>query len=386
MNKKKILFITPSCSCGGTNSSLSSIYNTLCNKYDIQVLTIMSSGVGNYDFLEKSFTSRLLNVYYGDYVNLSGIDRIIALVVKIIKRISIITKFNFESIFLRYVCRYIEKKYNFDFIVGFQENLATYVASFFHNSNKIAWVHCDYERAVSENTNELPIYDKFNKIVCVSNYTREKFINRYPKLQNKTYTIYNLLDTERIISLSTANCTDSLFSTEYFSIISAGRMDPVKRFTLIPQIAKKIVESGLNFRWYILGGPNNLEMQAVKKAISIEGVEDYVILLGNKSNPYPYFKKSNIYVCTSISEACPMVFNEARLFGLPIITANFGSAYEFVDDMYDGIINDINRISEAIIKIILNREMYSDMKIKSSMRVIPNDKIINDLEHLFNIV
>lgn len=381
--KKKILFIIPTLNSCGTNSSLSSIYNTLCNVYDFSVLPIKQYGNGEYAFIKKNIYSDILDIYYSYFSELKGWKKIISLILKIIR--TILSKFNIdiESIICKSAIKKIEKKYNFDYIIGFQEGMATKVASHFCNSNKIAWIHCDYERSVAISTNEEAIYIKFKNIICVSRFTYNKFCKRYPNLKDKTQFIYNLLDIERIKYLAKEPIDDNKFNTTVFTILSVGRMDSVKGFTSIPLIASNIKNNGLKFRWYILGGPLNKEYTNISNLIKKYNVEENVILLGNKSNPYPYFKYADLYVSTSFSEACPMVFNEARIFGIPIVTTNFGSAYEFVNNNIDGYISKINDIQYKIEELISNYNKYNIIKKNSEEYIINNKKNINKIENLF---
>ena len=107
-------------------------------------------------------------------------------------------------------------------------------------------------------------------------------------------------------------------------------------------------------------------------------VQDCVKWLGGKSNPYPYFKKADIYVCLSESEACPMVFKEAKLFGLPIVTTDFPSAYEFVNEE-DGIISSLENMPDAINSMIDKIEKGYTKKIAND----DNSEIINKFNSLF---
>ena len=217
---------------------------------------------------------------------------------------------------------------------------------------------------------ELKYYTKFHRIVCVSNFTRERFVSRYPSLDSTTITINNLLDVDRIISLSNKNIDDIRFDTDKYTIISVGRMHPVKRFSMIPKIAQDLKDRQLSFVWYIIGGPLNDEYNKLLLEIDRCNVGDCVILLGEKANPYPYFKKSQLYVSTSISEACPMVFNEASLLNLPIVTSDFGSAYEFVTD--EDLIEPIDRIADGIYA------MYSKNVNKDVNDIYARDKIAKE--------
>lgn len=380
---KSLLFIIPSCSNSGVNSSLSAIYNNIHERYKIKILVVTSKGEGKYNFLSDSFINNILNAYYNDFSRLYGKTKLLAIILKIFKRIALMLSFSIDDVICKYAAGIIEKHEHYDFIIGFQEGLAMRVASNFSNPNKYTWLHCDYERSVSLDENELRYYNKFKKIVCVSKYTMCKFLQRYPSLKINTCYIYNLFDANSIIKLSSETVDDSRFNNSYFTILSAGRMDPVKQFSLIPKIAKNIINNGVLFYWYILGGPENDEYHNIQKEIEKYNMHEYVKLLGNKNNPYPYFKSSNLYVSTSISEACPMVFNEARILGIPIVSSNFGSAMEFIQNGIDGQIGPISELSNIISDIIKNPVLYHNMRKMCKFSTTYNVENKEKLNNLF---
>lgn len=380
---KTLLFIVPSRANCGTNSSFSAIYNVLKDQYKIDILTIKSSGKGIYEFLNNSFTSNILEAYYGDFKGLRGKTKMLSVCLKIFKHIAYALHINSDDMISKSAAGSIERKKHYDFIIGFQEGLAMRVASNFSNPNKLTWVHCDYERAVPPECNELQYYLKFKSIVCVSNFTRDKFVSRYPNLGNRTCCIYNLTDTDKVLQLSAEPIEDDRFRNDCFTIISAGRMDPVKQFSQIPEIAKEIADAGYKFRWYILGGPGNDEFKKIQIAILNYDVGEFVVLLGNKSNPYPYFKASNLYVSTSLSEACPMVFNEARICGIPIVSSDFGSAVEFIRNKVDGLIGPLCELPNLIISIITDEDYYKKSDKSNTAILNLNNEIKNKLALLF---
>lgn len=350
---KHLLFITPSRSIGGTNSSLSSVISFLKDKCDIKVLVISSSGEGKYSFDDMVISNALLDSYHTDYSKLKSSIKFLAFFIKILKRILFVLSISGEKIINRLAVKSIEKEYSFDIVIGFSEGVSMRLASQFNVLDKVTWIHCDYDRAVPERINELPYYEKFRDIVCVSKYTKQKFIDRYPSLASRTTYIYNLLDIERITSLSEAPIDDKTFRNDLFTIVSMGRMDPVKGFSLIPEIASELKQRKCHFRWYILGGPENKEFNKVKSEIQRLDVADVVFLLGTKSNPYPYLNASNLYVSTSYSEACPMVFLEAKTLGIPIVSSDFGSAREFVCEQ--GFVLSVDNFPTLLEEIIKKR-------------------------------
>lgn len=379
---KYLLFIIPSRANAGTNSSLSCIYNELKEHYNIEVLSIISKGIGIYDYNKVTFSLPLIEAYYGDYSDLKGKTKIYSIFIKLIKRISIHLKLDFKTLLLKRVINSFEKKKKFDYVIGFQEGEAMYVSSLFHIPNKITWIHCDYVRAYPDK-DELSIYDKFKNIVCVSNFTLNRFINKYPSLTDKSISIHNLVDYYRIDRLKNETINDPSFINDVFTIVSMGRMDPIKRFGDIPKIAKEIKDRGLQFKWYILGGPCNEVYKDVADKIIKFGLQNNIYLLGNKSNPYPYLLNSDVLVSTSSSEACPMIFTEALSCGIPIVSADFGSATEFVSEGINGYVRSINKLSEIISKLICDKREYEIIKQSCVTSLKNNDEIINNIKKLF---
>lgn len=381
---KNLLFIVPSRGNAGTNSSLSCIYNIFKDRYNIKVITMEGKGNGSYEFLKEAYTPLLLDAYLQNYSNVKGLLRLISFFIKIIKRLAFVLGLDFETKVLCHVAKQIERQWDLDYIIGFQEGIAMKFAAQFENPNKLTWIHCDYVRAFSESPNELNLYARFKKIVCVSNFTREQFISRYPSLTPQSTTIYNLLDEERILRLSCEPIEDSKFKKSDFTIISMGRMDPIKRFALIPSIARKIKERRLKFNWYILGGPENDTYKEIEKLIQENDVSDRVILLGNKTNPYPYLKQSDLLVATSNSEACPMIFNEAKLCGTPIVTSNFGSAHEFILEDINGYVRPVEKIEEKIIDLIVTSK-HHNLNQNCILQDLNQEKIKNQIANLFTL-
>ena len=100
-------------------------------------------------------------------------------------------------------------------------------------------------------------------------------------------------------------------------------MSPQKRFSEIPAIADKLRNSGCSFKWYILGGGNTYnEYDKLVQNIKNKHIEDFVICLGEKLNPYPYIAHSDLVVNTSYIEACPRVVIESKIIKTPVVCAD----------------------------------------------------------------
>ena len=111
-------------------------------------------------------------------------------------------------------------------------------------------------------------------------------------------------------------------------------------------------------------------------------MKDCVVYLGGKSNPYPYFKMADLLVCVSESEACPMIFNEAKLLNLPIVSTDFPSAFEFIDRDKDGRITQIEAMADTIADIISEDSKRNTNDSTFDANEL-NDRILLQLSQLF---
>ena len=123
-----------------------------------------------------------------------------------------------------------------------------------------------------------------------------------------------------------------------------------------------MLEEHKDIKWYIAGdGP---ERSTIKSTIESYGLKDRIILLGNQSNPYPYIKKSDLFMLLSFHEAAPVVYNEAHALGIPVFSTRTISSDEMLDDGVNAFIceNSEKGIREAFADLMTNREKIARAK------------------------
>lgn len=384
---KRILFIIPSLNTGGTNSSLSNIYSCIKDKCKVSIFSLSGNRNSEFVFDENVLpTYKFLTIFERSLENSNGVNKIIPLIIKSIIKVLSLFSIDLRIIVYKIYANIILKKNYYDYVIGFQEGTATKFASVIESKNKIAWVHCDYNHYLNKSQSELDIYKTFKQIICVSNFTSNVFKKRYPELAVKTSAIYNILDVKKIESKALAKIEDQRFSNEKFTFISAGRLVPIKGYDLIPGIASILKKNKLSFVWYIVG-PQATKNYSDKilRLIKENMVEDCVFWLGNKSNPYPYIKASDAFVCTSVSEACPMVFCEAFTLGVPVITTNFGSASEFIKDSNYGLICTKETLASKMTEILTDSKLLYSLKENLKNYQSFNNQIKQDLLRIFEL-
>ena len=389
--KKKLLFVLPSFTYGGTVFSTLNMISLLDkDKYDISIFAMTHEGpvskyyVG-YNVLPEVTNMSLLFGHLGKENNL--FRRIRALSIKIVDKFCSYCGFDFKYYLYRRYAKVLQEE-DYDYVASCQEGYATKFVSCFYGVKKIAWFRSEYsifkdQLSKREKKLQSSIYHSFYKIVCVSQITRDDFVRYFPDLEYKTIAIHNIQNTKEIENKADLFVNDPL-DDSVFTIVSVGRIAPQKQFHRIPEIASKIKESGCLFKWYIIGDGNSAgENDKLQDNIVKYKVKDEVICLGSRLNPYPYIKQAKLCVNTSYYEACPRVVIESKILHTPVICADFSSAKEFVTNGDDGFVDKLDNLWLIIANMINDDLLYQRIKDKCNKYTFDSDTISDQLNLLF---
>jgi len=115
--------------------------------------------------------------------------------------------------------------------------------------------------------------------------------------------------------------------------LNVGRhFETSKKLSRLIDAAKKLKSEELKFRILLIG--EGKDTNYYKNLVRNADLENEIIFLGKKKNPYPYFKISDCLVLTSDYEGYPVVFLESYVLGLPIITTNVSDSKEEVEGKF----------------------------------------------------
>lgn len=218
---------------------------------------------------------------------------------------------------------------------------------------KIAWIHTDYTRIQINVSSETVMWGAYDYIASISEAATEGFLQVFPSLQAKMILMENILP-ERIVKKQAIefNVENEMPEDGNIRLLSIGRYCTAKNFDNVPWICKQILQSGLKIKWYIIGygGDEQLIRQEIHKA----GMEDYVILLGKKDNPYPYITACDLYVQPSRYEGKCVTVREAQMLGKPVVITRYATSSSQLEDGIDGIIvpMDNEGCTKGIIKLL----------------------------------
>ena len=203
-----------------------------------------------------------------------------------------------------------------------------------HAKKKIAWIHTDYSRVQIDKKSELEMWSMYNNIISISDDVTKTFLKTFPTLSNKIIKIENIIPEKLIVSQSKEFVPIEEMPGDSIKILSIGRYCTAKNFDNVPQICKYLIKHGMNVRWYLIGfGPDE---NLIKEKIKEEHMEKNVIMLGKKSNPYPYICRCDLYVQPSRYEGKCVSVKEAQMLGKPVVITDYVTAKSQLEDGVDG--------------------------------------------------
>jgi len=218
-----------------------------------------------------------------------------------------------------------------------------------HGINEYYNKNNTYYQSLKKKFNYIILSHKYDKVITVSEEIRIRLINEENMLNQKVYTIHNGIKIKE---------HQNDMENEMFTIGSAGRLVPVKDFTLMVKIASILIPKYENVYFKIAGdGPKKNE---IDKEIKKYNLKDRFILKGNIECMDTFYKSINLYINTSIHEGIPITVLEAMANCCPVIAPRIGGLGEIIDDGKDGFLLESRNPEEYAKKIeeIMNSNTY----------------------------
>lgn len=267
----------------------------------------------------------------------------------------------------------------YDLAVAYIEGGSTYyVMDHVDASAKAAFVHVDYNEAGYTRGLDKECYLGYDKIFAVSDEVKSAFLRAYPECDGRTEVFHNLINKDRIISMSKqqGGFTDSY---DGYHILTVGRLTAQKDFAQSVYAMKLLKDKGVKAKWYILGeGEQRAWLESVIKKL---GLERDFFLPGAVDNPYAYMKQADIYVHATRFEGKSIAIQEAQILGCPVLVSDCSGNREQVNHEEDGLLCDMNpeAIAEGIMELLedeMKRKGFGEM---ASRRHLTEDSQIEKL-------
>lgn len=360
--KKKLLFTAYNLGLGGIETALINLLKRLdYNKYDVTLILEKKEGIflndvpKNVKILEYKISNSKFILFRKIYNRLK--------LIKWEKKIK--NKYDFSCSFTTYS------------IPGAHLALCA-------SKNNTLWMHGNYYVLYERNEMEMRKFldsvfiNKFNRIVFVSEENKKDVCKHYQEIKDRAVVCNNFINGEEILTKSLEKCD---YKKDKITFVNVGRHEErQKRLSRIIEACKMLKNEKYDFKVLLIGdGPDS---ENYKKLIKEKELEDTIIMLGRKKNPFPYYKLADAVILSSDYEGYPVVFLEAMVLNKPIISTKV-SDYEDLDKKYglfcdlntDGVYNNLKEFLDKGFKVKskFDYQKYNDIVLKKIESYINNE-------------
>lgn len=393
--KKKLLFIIESLGLGGAEKSLVTLLNLLdYSRYEVDLLLFSQGGE-----FQKLLPEQVRLLPVPEYFSYAAIPwsrlgeklkrpRMLAAQLRYSASLRIGRHDNIEKAVLFWEsCSgcFSRLDTQYDAAIAYAQGTPTFFAAEKVNAKrKAAWINAAYFPKGHYLDFIRPMYRLFDYVTAVSDSVAEQMKQTLAIPDSRAVIIRDILDVglaERMAQMESDVCTAMAGSG--VKILTVGRLAKMKGYDLAIDAAALLAQRGVDFTWYVLGeGSLRPELEA---RIAKNGMQEKFVLLGSRSNPYPYFRACDLYVQTSRFEGFGISLAEGRMFRKPIVTTDFDAVGAQITNEQNGLIVDISAraIADGIIRMLTDSRLREVCTANLAKEKIGNPE---EIEKLYNLL
>jgi glycosyltransferase involved in cell wall biosynthesis len=327
--KIKIFLYNPYPAIGGVDTTIKNFFQSLDNNYAIEYIT-----------LKKTKRLKKTNINY-TVINSSSTFRSFFKIYKIFKEDTHEKKFFFSI-------QYFVNIWSIIFIkLLLKGKLFIYEVNHLNEFN--------YSNSIKEFIKKniikilIKILYRFPDIVASNSSELSYDLSKYVK--RKVYTLYNPSFKKIIFRKKTYKLNNKI------NLLNIARFENQKdHFTLLKAINYSGIKDKINL--VLVGYGTNYEK--IKNYIKKNKINGKIFINDEKLDKY--YKKTNLYVCSSLYEGLPTTVIEAASYCLPIISSNFksGSKEIFLNGKAGFIfkVRDYKKLSKILLQFYTNPKLF----------------------------
>ena len=247
----KFLFIVSDFDVGGITASLRNMTSLLVERgHEVELLDLPKLGElpGGFDKRIKLVSldkrARLWNLSAADIRRAGFFGKIKYSILGIFKKLM-----NRSEAWMNYAFKNVKFE-GYDAVIGFRQSPVCFYLTSRKSvgAKKIGFWHVDVEFAGDISSWDYYL-SELDSVACVSNAVADGMRRRYEKISEKFFTVYNVIDKEKI-----EESPKPQIEKNCFVINSTMRItDALKGADKIAPIAKKLKDDGVNFVWRVVG-------------------------------------------------------------------------------------------------------------------------------------
>lgn len=354
---KELLIVNNNMLVGGVQKSLCNLLWSL-DPAEYHVTLLLFSKTGAYlddipptvDVIEESGAFRLFGRSQSEYTGMDAVKR---------TALAVISRFFGRDAAVRLMRKYQPIRGHYDCAISFLNNgpkemlyggAQDYVLYCTEADRKVLFLHGDYKQSGCHYPANDRAVAQFDTIAACSEGCRRAFAAALPELADRCVTVRNCHRHDAIRAMAEEETVT--YAPDAIHAVMVARLSRCKGIERAIHAVAKARQSGHPVVLHIVGG--GPQRRALQQLVAELAATDWVVFHGEKSNPYPYIKQADLMLITSYHEAAPMVIDEARCLGVPILSTATSSAQEMVAEAQAGWVcaNDQAAIDDTLCRVL----------------------------------
>ena len=199
-----------------------------------------------------------------------------------------------------------------------------------------------------------------DKILCVSNFTRDKIVELHQTPAEKSLVLNNALDP--LITLPQQFNRPNYLSERYgltdqnkviFTLTRLASTEQYKGYEQVIKAVARLKNEFKNLKYILAGQYDEREGTRIRNLIAAYDVKEHIIMTGfiNDAELEDHFLLADLFVLPSRKEGFGIVFIEAMACGLPVICGNSDGSLDAIKNGELGTAvnaDDVNELTAAI--------------------------------------
>ncbi|EEX70660.1 glycosyltransferase, group 1 family protein [Alloprevotella tannerae ATCC 51259] len=380
--KKRILFMIGTLQSGGVSKSIVNLLNVMDRTtYDVHLLLLDRAGDILSPYLPSDITVHVNREIENLHRGLRGV-RALLFTGHLLLAFGSLLRMLMSKISRAWAGRwlaYLMPRFTdltFDLIIdyGGQQQLY-YMVDKLDGKKKITFFHNDYSKWPYYYAADRLYYPKVDQILSISQTCVDVLKAYFPDCKDKISVMQNI--SSPVLITKQANETVDLPIAPLL-LVSLGHIMRRKGTDFSIDAAKILQKKGVEFKWMLVG--KVVEKDLIRR-IEQEGLADRFVVLGIRSNPYPYIKAADIYVHPARFEGKSIALDEAKILCKPIIVTNFSTVNDQFEDRVNASICEMNgdALADAIIELAANKELRQSYVAYLNAHIVDNSSEVEKL-------
>lgn len=194
---------------------------------------------------------------------------------------------------------------------------------------------------------------KSNKVIAVSNFTKNRILKSYDVDENKIDVIYNAINKNEFYN---GPKRENYFNFHKI-VLFLGRITLHKGPDYFLCAAKKVLEKNKNVI-FVISGSGDMDQQIIEQAANL-GIADKVLFTGflRGDQLKEIYRMASIYVMPSVSEPFGITALEAIASGTPVLVSRQSGVSEILSHCLKADFWDIDEMANKILAVLKNEEL-----------------------------